>query len=142
MAEPDAFTQVQAEVLAANRRFYEAFENRDLDAMSDAWENNDTVSCVHPGWPRIQGWGRVAASWFALFQGPQAFQFILTNESVRVEGDVGWVACDENLLDGEGTATVTALNVFCRSARGWLMVSHHGSAVAPNASPTVEEGDA
>ena len=54
----------------ANRGFYDAFEARDLDAMSDVWEHDDTVVCTHPGWRTLHGWGAVAGSWFALFGGP------------------------------------------------------------------------
>jgi ketosteroid isomerase-like protein len=119
-------------VQAANAAFYEAFEARDMDRMSDVWEHGDRVSCVHPGWGVLRGWGPVAGSWFALFSGPQHLQFILTNEVVEVAGDTGWVTVDENLLDGDAVAgTVTALNVFLRSDDGrWRLVAHHGSPVA------------
>lgn len=120
-------------VLAANAAFYAAFEARDLDAMSAVWEHADRVSCVHPGWHVLRGWGAVSASWFALFGGPQHLQFILTNEDVVVDGDVAWVTVDENLLDGEqAAATVTTINVFSRSGDGaWRMVAHHSTPVAP-----------
>ena len=59
-------------VRAANRRYYDAFEARDLDAMSDVWHHDDDVVCTHPGWKTLHGWGAVAGSWFALFGGPAA----------------------------------------------------------------------
>ena len=34
------------DVLAANRRFYEAFEASDIDAMSDVWVHDDGVVCI------------------------------------------------------------------------------------------------
>lgn len=117
------------EVLAANRSFYEAFEARDLDAMSDLWEHSDRASCVHPGWQRLEGWGAVASSWAALFQGPQQLQFILTDEQVSVVGDAAWVTVDENILGAQAGATVAALNVFVRTGDGWRLVAHHGAAV-------------
>lgn len=121
-------------MLAANAAFYAAFEARDMDRMSEVWEHSDRVSCVHPGWQVLRGWGPVAGSWFALFSGPQHLQFILTNEAVVVDdgGRTGWVTVDENLLDGDEVAgTVTALNVFTRGPDGrWRMVAHHGSPVA------------
>ena len=76
-------------VLAANRDFYEAFEARDLDAMSDVWVHDDEVVCTHPGWKTLHGWGPVAGSWFALFGGPQHLQFILTDERVHLAGELG-----------------------------------------------------
>ena len=116
-------------VRAANTAFYAAFEARDLDAMSDVWEHTDRVTCVHPGWPILSGWASVAASWFALFDGPQRLQFIVTDEHVHVEGATAWVTCNENLIDGGATQAVAATNVFARAGRSWRLVHHHGSPV-------------
>ena len=121
--------QVQ-ELLELNRAFYDAFEARDLDAMSDLWEHTDRVTCTHPGWAVLRGWGAVAASWVAMFQGPQRIQFILTDEHVEVAGELGWVTLDENIIGTEAGATVSALNLFARTERGWRLVAHHGSAIA------------
>ena len=118
-------------LLALNRRFYEAFEARDLDGMSEIWDHGDDVVCTHPGWTTLHGWAAVAASWFALFQGP-VNQFILTNEVVAVAGDAGWVSVDENVIaERSGGGTVAALNLFVRRDDGWRMVAHHGSSVVP-----------
>ena len=118
-----------AAVRAANAAFYAAFEARDLDAMSDVWEHTDRVTCVHPGWPILTGWASVAASWFALFDGPQRLQFIVTDEQVHVEGTMAWVTCDENLIDAGGTQAVAASNVFVEGDGRWRLVHHHGSPV-------------
>ena len=59
-------------VHAAHQAFYEAFEARDLDAMSDVWEHSDRIVCTHPGWGALRGWGAVSGSWFALFGGGSA----------------------------------------------------------------------
>jgi ketosteroid isomerase-like protein len=120
-------------VLAANRAFYEAFERRDLDAMSDLWEHGDEVVCTHPGWRVLRGWGAVAGSWFALFGSGAPLQFILLGEHAHVDGDVAWVTVEENLIgDGGGGSTVSALNLFRRREGVWRMVAHHGSPVAPH----------
>jgi ketosteroid isomerase-like protein len=125
------------DVRAAHQGFYDAFEARDLDAMSDVWEHSDRVTCTHPGWSVLRGWGAVAASWMALFQGPQRLQFILTDERIEIVGDVAWVTVDENILGEESGGTVSSLNVFVRDdpaapdRRAWLMVAHHGSSVMP-----------
>ena len=120
-------------VQAANRAFYDAFEDRDLDAMSDIWEHSDRVVCTHPGWRTLHGWGAVSGSWFALFRGPSPLQFILTQEVVAVAGDSAWVSVDENLIGPDGGGTVAALNVFVRTGERWRMVAHHGAPVAPQA---------
>lgn len=116
-------------VLAVNRRYYDAFEARDLDAMSDLWERSDRALCTHPGWATLEGWGAVAASFFALFQNGSQLQFVITRERVTVIGDAAWVSLDENLLGDQGGVTVAAVNLFARRAGGWRMVGHHGSVV-------------
>jgi ketosteroid isomerase-like protein len=117
-------------VLAANQAFYDAFEARDLDAMSDLWAHDDRVICVHPGWTELRGWASVASSWAALFVGPQHLQFIVTDEHVVLAGDVAWVSCDENLLAVDGSATVASLNLFAREDAGaWKLLAHHGAPV-------------
>jgi hypothetical protein len=56
-------------------------------------------------------------------------QFILTKVVAVVRGDVGWVSLDENLIAGEQTQTVAALNLFERVDGRWLLVAHHGSGI-------------
>jgi ketosteroid isomerase-like protein len=117
-------------VLAANEAFYVAFEARDLDAMSDLWAHDERVICVHPGWTELRGWAAIASSWAALFGGDQHLQFIVTDPHVVLAGDVAWVSCDENLLAGDGSATVASLNLFARDDAGaWKMLAHHGAPV-------------
>lgn len=115
-----------------NRRYYEAFESRDLDAMSALWERSERAVCTHPGWSTLRGWGPIAASYFALFQQAEPLQFVLTEERLVVTGDTAWVSLDENLLgERQGGVTIATLNLFVRAGGGeWRMVCHHGSAVA------------
>lgn len=116
-------------VRAANRQYYDSFEARDLDSMSDLWERSERSLCTHPGWATLEGWGAVAASFFALFQSSQQLQFVLTRERVTVVGDAAWVSLDENLLGDQGGVTVSALNLFVRTEDRWRMIGHHGSVV-------------
>jgi ketosteroid isomerase-like protein len=125
-----AIEEATDDVLAANHAFYEAFEARDLDAMSELWEHSDRIVCTHPGWQTLRGWAAVSASWFALFGGPQELQFILTNEVAGIEGDAAWVSVDENLLGGSVGGTVAALNLFVFDGERWRMVGHHGGGIA------------
>lgn len=122
-----------AAVRRMNQAFYDAFEAQDLDAMSDVWDHGDDVVCTHPGWETLHGWGAVAGSWYALFEADVPLQFIVTNERVRIEGDLAWVTVDENLLDQADRdmkgATVAAVNLFRRQGGDWRMVLHHGSPV-------------
>lgn len=133
---PDTADEVA--VRQANAAFYTAFEAQDIDAMSDVWEHGDDIVCTHPGWGSLHGWGSVAGSWVGLFEAAVPLQFIVTNERVRVDGDLAWVTVEENLIDqaGDGISgnTVAAVNLFRRDGDTWRMVLHHGSPVV-DASP-------
>lgn len=118
------------ELVAANAAFYAAFEQRDLDAMSEVWLHEDHVVCTHPGWASLHGWAAVASSWFALFQGDAQMQFILTKVEATVRGEVGWVTVDENLIAGPQAQTVAAVNLFERHEGRWKLVLHAGSGIA------------
>ena len=122
---------VEAEaVLAANRQYYEAFEAKDLDAMSDLWERSERTICTHPGWATLEGWGAVAASFFALFQNGQQIQFVLTRERVYLRGHrMGVLRREPARRPGRGNRGDH--NIFSRppGADNWRMVCHHGSVV-------------
>jgi ketosteroid isomerase-like protein len=118
------------QVLAANQAFYDAHEERDLDAMRAVWEHSDRVVCIHPGWPILRTWRHVEESWRRILAGPGRNQFILTNQAVAIDGDLAWATLDENLVDRSGTGTVAATNLFARTEGRWLLVVHHGSPVA------------
>ncbi len=126
MAETDA--DIDA-VLAANRAFYDAHEERDLVAMAAVWDHGPQTVCIHPGWPILRGWAQIEESWRRIFGGPGRNQFIVTNEVVAAAGDVAWVTLDENLVDQFAAGTVAATNTFVRTPDGWRMVLHHGSPV-------------
>lgn len=131
----------EAAVSAANAAFYAAFEACDLDRMAEVWERSDRAVVTHPGWPTLRGWAKVAASWDAIFRRTPFIQFLITDETVFVAGEVAWVSCDENILQAGGSreggedvaelnaARVAAVNVFVRDGDGWRLVLHHGSPV-------------
>ncbi|MFK7919209.1 MAG: nuclear transport factor 2 family protein [Ilumatobacter sp.] len=117
------------DVHAINQAFYAAHEARDLDAMADVWDHSDRAVCVHPGWPILRGWDQVEGSWRGIFAGAGRSQFILTNQSTHVMGDMAWVTLEENLVDVGNTFAVAATNVFVRHAGEWKLIAHHGSSI-------------
>lgn len=125
-----------ADVVAANASFYEAFRDQSLAAMDALWARRSPVACIHPGWPALVGRARVMASWTAIFEsGAPAIE--CAAPEAHVLGDVAFVTCTELVDDGQLVAT----NLFAREDGVWRMVHHHagpvaGSERAPRTRPT------
>ena len=124
-------TNDRAAVEAANAEFYAAFEASDLSRMRNVWMDDETASCVHPGWRVLRGTSRIMRSWALIFANTPYVQFFLTDVDVTVLGDVAVVRCVEGILtsvtDAEGDSSVAATNVFVRHDDGWRLWLHHGS---------------
>jgi ketosteroid isomerase-like protein len=63
-------------------------------------------------------------------------QFALTDVRIETRGDIGWVTLYENLnssIEGQTySAAILTTNMFQKTAEGWRMILHHGSAVSQN----------
>lgn len=123
----------KAAVLAANKAFYDAFGTLDIRQMEGIWSREDVVTCVHPGWPALDGWAEVMDSWERIFEGAAMMTFTITGAQANVSGGVAWVTCTENLSSMAGgrvvDARIEATNVFRNRNGRWLVVHHHGSSV-------------
>ncbi len=60
----------QAALLFANETFYRAFAERDTALMNALWAEREPVTCLHPGWPPVEGRDSVLQSWQAILSGP------------------------------------------------------------------------
>lgn len=116
----------EREVLAANAAFYEAFAERDLEAMEAIWSERSAVACVHPGWEGLSGRDAVLASWRSILEAPGAPPIVCAREQVFVLGEIAFVVCVETIPNGELMAT----NVFSREGGRWRMVHHHAGPIA------------
>jgi uncharacterized protein (TIGR02246 family) len=123
----------EAAVERANAEFYAAFEASDLARMRNVWMDDDTASCVHPGWRVLHGTSRIMRSWAVIFANTPYIQFFLNDVDLTVLGDVAVVRCVESILtsvgDTSGDASVAATNVFVRHDDGWRLWLHHGSPI-------------
>lgn len=125
----------------AEAAFYDALQRADLDAMMEVWSEDEEVSCIHPGGPRLTGYEQVRENWAQIFESGQRLQIHLSDH-VLISGIAHAVhSLHENvlILAGPGAAagarsTVLTTNAYLRSAGGWRMVLHHAS---PAPAPVV-----
>jgi hypothetical protein len=126
---------IAAQVLAANRRFYDALEALDAGAMEACWASSPSPACVHPGGPWQRGWEEVAAGWDAIMSATGYIEFEIADAVVSILDPVAWVTCVERITSavGEGgqtaVAEVAATNLFVLDGTGWHLALHHASPV-------------
>ena len=120
-------------LIYANTRFYRAFELFDIEEMNELWDKDLAVTCIHPGWPLIQGRSEILQSWINIFNNTMVMQFTITESSIKIEGEWGWIVCTESLrsvVNGKvNEGRVEATNIFRRVKNQWYLVHHHGSPI-------------
>lgn len=111
-------------------QFYEALQQADLSRLMAVWSDEEEVSCVHPGGPRVVGLGAIRAAFEVVFaQGaisvhPERVRRVQTNETAIHQ------VLERVVVEGSGgqqSAWVIATNVYLKTAMGWRMVVHHAS---------------
>jgi uncharacterized protein (TIGR02246 family) len=119
-------------VADANLAFYRALEARDLETMASVWYHDESVSCVHPGWHRLDGWDEVERSWENIFSNSRPWAVSCEDIRIALAGDLAWVTCVEVIVpfgaDEESEAArMQATNLFGRVDGEWRLVHHHAS---------------
>lgn len=123
---PSSPARDQAALLFANQTFYQAFAERDPVLMGTVWAEREPVTCLHPGWPPIEGRENVLQSWHAILTGPASPEIECLHARAGIHKDTGLVICYERI----GQEYLLATNIFIRSGDGWLLI-HHQSGPAP-----------
>jgi ketosteroid isomerase-like protein len=114
-----------AEVLAANQAFYDAFAGGDVGALDALWAERAPVACIHPGWEALHGRNDVMASFRAILRGGSAPSVRCVRPSAHVVGESAYVICGEAVEDAELVAT----NLFVREDGRWRLVHHQAGPV-------------
>jgi ketosteroid isomerase-like protein len=112
------------------QQFYEALQRGDIERLMAVWSDDEEISCVHPGGPRVVGAAAIRA----------AFESIFANGAVNVHPEkvrrLQTLSCSVHSVleriqvmttEGPQAAWVVATNVYLHTAQGWRLVSHHAS---------------
>jgi ketosteroid isomerase-like protein len=126
-----------ASVDEVENAFYDAMQKADLDALMAVWADEDEISCVHPGGPRLLGHAAIRAAYEAMFARGRIDAeplHVRRHEShgVAVHSVVERVRVKTD--EGPRFAYVVATNVWTRGAAGWRLVAHHASPGAADES--------
>lgn len=123
----------EKEVERANQAFYRALESLDLAQMEAIWLEAPWVKCIHPGREVLVGWPKIRESWELIFKHTGTMEIAITQPSVKVLEEMGWVVCTENISSYLGqevrSGLAQATNLFVHRNGRWLMVHHHASPI-------------
>jgi ketosteroid isomerase-like protein len=133
MARPKA-TAPLASPDEIEQQFYEALQRGDIERLMAVWSDDEEISCVHPGGPRVVGAGAIRS----------AFESIFANGAVNARPEkvrrLQTLSCAVHSVleqirimtpEGPQAAWVVATNVYLKTAQGWRLVSHHASPGSP-----------
>ena len=107
-------------VLFANEAYYQAFSNRDVEAMDAVWAPRDRITCIHPGWAPLFGREEVMKSWAAILRNPESPHIDCRDAEAIIDGNTAYVLCYEEIAGQYLTAT----NIFVRDGSVWRMTHH------------------
>ena len=132
LASPDEIEQ----------QFYEALQHGDIERLMAVWSDDEAISCVHPGGPRVVGAVAIRAAFEAMFSNgtidarPEKVRRLQTHACA-----VHSVLEHIRLMTSEGpqSAWVVATNVYVKAAQGWRLVAHHASPGSPREQQEIVE---
>ncbi len=132
LASPDEIEQ----------QFYEALQRGDIERLMALWSDDDDISCVHPGGPRVVGAGAIRAAFDSMFANgtidarPEKVRRLQTHSCA-----VHSVLEQVRVMTAEGpqSAWVIATNVYVKGAQGWRLVAHHASPGSPREVQEIAE---
>ena len=124
LASPDEIEQ----------QFYEALQRGDIERLMAVWSDDEDISCVHPGGPRVVGAGAIRSAFDAMFANgtidarPEKVRRLHAHSCA-----VHSVLEQVRVMTAEGpqSAWVVATNVYVKGAQGWRLVAHHASPGSP-----------
>ena len=116
------------------QQFYEALQAGDIERLMAVWSDDEDISCVHPGGPRVVGAAAIRAAFESIFSNgvvnaqPEKVRRLQTHacavhsvlEHIRVM-----------TAEGPQSGWVIATNVYVQGTQGWRLVVHHASPGSP-----------
>lgn len=123
-------------LIEINKSYYKAFENFDIEMMSQIWSNTDDVVCIHPGWDILVGWEKVKEGWNKIFMEETLLKFTIRNPNVIIRYKIGIISCIEEIfISSRETISQTFIattNLYQETESGLKLFYHHSSPVLTN----------
>lgn len=127
----------------AETAFYAAFATGDLTTMRQVWLEDDSICCIHPLGPRLQGYRAVLESWRQILDQSGELSLQQDRLSCTRDGQLSIHEVDEYLsLSEDGHQRehrIHATNIYQLTAQGWRLILHHASPSPRSSASTRHE---
>lgn len=112
----------------AEKAFYAAFQNSDIEQMMSVWADSQDITCIHPGGTRLEGQLNVRDSWEQIFGHENGIKFEINQKRVVMQDSMAIHHVIESIyMDGELQSEILATNIFRKHKDSWHMILHHAS---------------
>jgi uncharacterized protein (TIGR02246 family) len=125
----------------AEDAYYDAIDDRDLEAMMSVWEESDEILCLLPMLPAQRGRDAIRQCWQPFLQGEMQLDIEIQHLSWIEHGDIAIHLIEERVkVPGQADSqSVYASNVFRKGAEGWRLLMHQNSPTPPPAGLQMPE---
>jgi ketosteroid isomerase-like protein len=120
-------------------QFYAAMQEGHLENLMATWADDDEITCIHPGGPRLSGPPAIRAAFESLFSNgsinaqPERVRRLTTQNSA-IHSVIERIQI--NTPEGPQIIWLVATNVYVKTPAGWRLVVHHAS---PGSSREIPE---
>ena len=123
----------------AEKAFYAAFQESDLELMMSVWADDQDITCIHPGGTRLEGQLNIRESWEQIFSHENIIKFEISQKRVLLDEDIAIHHVIESIyLAGQLQSEIIATNIYRKSNDSWHMILHHAS---PELRPAIISKD-
>ncbi len=118
----------------AEDAFYDAIEEKNLQAMLAVWDDSEETTCLLPMQPLAQGSEQLHHAWEPLLEGDFSLDIAVTHVRWLELGDIAIHYIQETAkIAGQTQITppVYATNIYRKQHDGWSMILHQNSPAPP-----------
>jgi ketosteroid isomerase-like protein len=112
-------------------RFYKAFNNKDITAMTKIWANTEDITAENPAGGIRRGWNELKWVYERVLETPAKVLAEFYDYTIHVAGEVFWSVGRERIFMNTGSAdiilNVRITRIFMRMEGLWRLVHLHGS---------------
>ncbi len=124
------------DTIRALSEFYQAFNARDLEAMSRNWAQTDEIAMDNPLGGIKRGWNEIRTVYEQIFSGPARVHVEFFDYTIHETGEMFYAVGRERgefwLGDASINLAIRTTRIFKRTDGIWKQVHHHGSIEDPD----------